>query len=244
MTSNTGLIAQVIPLDDPRPPDFTDEALALRFADLHSGDLRYVARWVRWMAWNRMQWCSDDTLHAFDRCRHICREAAGRANDPRVQRVVASANTVAAVERLAKSDRRLAATTDQWNRDPWLLNTPKGIVDLRTGSMRPASIDDYATKITAVAPGGQCPTWLEFLRRVTGDNPGLIAYLCRVCGYCLTGETREQELYFLHGPGGNGKGVFLNTCTGIFADYHTTAAIETFTASKSERHPTDLVDQI
>jgi putative DNA primase/helicase len=201
MKSNTEPDAQVIPFDEPRPPAFSDDALALRFAKLHRGDLRYVAPWGRWMAWDGMRWRCDDTLHAFDRSRHICREAASKANDPRVQKSVASANTVAAVERLAKADRWLEATTDQWDADPWLLNTPAGIVDLRTGAMRPARIDDYATKITAIAPGGQCPTWQKFLRPVTGDDPGLIAYLCRLCGYSLTGETREQEMFFLYGTG-------------------------------------------
>ena len=33
-----------------------------------------------------------------------------------------SAKTVAAVEMLARSDRRIAATVDQWDRDPWLFN--------------------------------------------------------------------------------------------------------------------------
>ena len=50
---------------------------------------------------------------------------------------------MAAVERLARSDRRLAATAEQWDADPWLLNTPKGVVDLRTGSMRAHRAGDY-----------------------------------------------------------------------------------------------------
>ena len=38
---------------------------------------------------------------------------------------------------LARADRRLAATVDQWDADPWLLNTPDGVVDLKTGGCRP-----------------------------------------------------------------------------------------------------------
>jgi putative DNA primase/helicase len=240
MTSNTGLDAQVIPFDAQRPPEFSDEALALRFAERHANDLRYVAPWGKWLAWDGMRWRFDNTLHAFDRARFICREAASRANDPRVRMAVASAKTVTAVDRLAKSDRRLAATIDQWDVDPWLLNTPAGILDLRTGDMRPASIDDYATKITAITPGVQCPTWDTFMRRVTSDDQELIAFLRRLCGYALTGITSEHALFFLYGTGANGKGVFLSTVAGILGDYHTAAAIETFTASKSEHHPTDL----
>jgi phage/plasmid-associated DNA primase len=44
--------------------------------------------------------------------------------------VLASAKTVAAVERLARSDRRVIAGTDQWDGDPFLLATPNGTVDL------------------------------------------------------------------------------------------------------------------
>jgi putative DNA primase/helicase len=240
MKSNTGLDAQVIPFGEPRPPEFSDEALALRFAEQHASNLRYVAPWGNWLCWDGTRWRFDKTLHVFDRARFICREAASRANDLRVQMAVASANTVAAVERLARADRRLAATTDRWDAIPWLLNTPAGILDLHTGATRPARIDDYATKITGIAPGGQCPTWQRFLSRVTNDDQGLTAFLRRVCGYALTGITREHALFFLYGTGANGKSVFLSTVISILGDYHTTAGIETFTASKSERHPTDL----
>jgi putative DNA primase/helicase len=218
----------------------SEDALALSFAERHAVDLRYIAAWGRWLCWDGRRWLFDSTLDAFDRVRRICREAASEANEARVQTALASAKTVAAVERLARADRRLAATTDQWDADPWVLNTPGGIVDLRTGKMRRARNTDYVTKVTAVEPGGDCPTWLSFLERVAGGNRDLIAFLGRVCGYSLTGVTREHALFFLYGTGANGKSVFISTVAGILADYHTTAPIETFTASQSERHPTDL----
>ena len=115
---------------------FTDEALALRFAERHADDLRYVAAWSKWMTWDGRRWQFDDTLRAFDLVRKICREAAAECKKRKVAAGLASAKTVAAVERLAKADRRLAATVDQWDADPWLLNTPRGVIDLRTG--RPA----------------------------------------------------------------------------------------------------------
>lgn len=225
---------------DDRPPAFTDEAIALQFADRFERELRYVASWGRWLRWDGCRWQFDDTLAAFDLSRRMCREAAAACEKQNVSAALASAKTVAAVERLAKADRRLAATIDQWDADPWLLNTPGGIIDLRTGKSLPARIQDYATKITAVSPAGDCPTWKSFLHRVTGGDEELIAFLRRICGYALTGVTREHALFFFYGTGANGKSVFISTVAGILADYHTTAAIETFTASQSERHPTDL----
>lgn len=226
--------------DDDIIPTHSDEALALRFAERHANDLRYVAAWGRWLRWDGTRWRFDDTLHAFDLARRICREAANEADKPSVATSLASAKTVAAVERLAKTDRRLAATIDQWDAGPWLLNTPGGIIDLRTGKMRPARITDYATKITAVAPGGHCRIWKSFLQRVTGNDANLARFIQVMLGYSLTGITREHALFFLYGTGANGKSVLLSTVAGILADYHTTAAIETFVASNTERHPTDL----
>jgi putative DNA primase/helicase len=45
---------------------------------------------------------------------------------------------------------------------------------------------------------------------------------------------------FVYGPGGNGKSVFLNTVTSILKDYAVTSAMETFTVSNGDKHPTDL----
>lgn len=224
----------------PRPPPFTDEALALRFADRHHETLRFVAAGGRWMVWDGQRWQPDETLAGFDFARAICRAAAAECKDPKVAATLASAKTVAAVERLAKADRAIAATVTQWDADPWLLNTPNCVIDLRSGSARPHSPSDYLTSITAVAPGGECPIFHRFLDRVTGGNADLQAFLQRVAGYSLTGSTSAQALFFCYGTGGNGKGVFINTLSGILNDYHRTSPIETFTASSFSQHPTEL----
>ena len=42
------------------------------------------------------------------------------------------------------------------------------------------------------------------------------------------------------GPAGTACPVLTSTVAGILGEYHRTAAIETFTASSFDRHPTDL----
>jgi len=215
--------------EEPRPPAFTDEALALRFADRHESDLRYVAGWGRWLRYDGRRWQFDETLHAFDLARRVCRQAAVECKKARVAGAIASAKTVAAVERLAKADRRLAARTQQWDADPWALNTPDGVVDLRTGEIRPHRRTDYLAKITAIRPRNtNCPLWKAHLKRILNDDRDLISYLQRVLGYALTGSTREHALFFAYGVGANGKSVTVNTVAGILADYAQTATIETF----------------
>lgn len=225
---------------EPTAPEGSDEALTLEFTKRHAADLRYVATWGKWIHWQSTHWQTDSTLQAFDFAREICREASAVADKRGDQVGLASAKTVAAVEKLARADRRHAATTAQWDADLWALNTPGGTMDLRTGRLRPHDPSDHITKLTAVSTGGACPTWLQFLSRVTGGNGELQAYLQRVFGYGLTGDTSAHALFFLYGTGANGKSVLIDTISGILGDYHQTAPIETFTASSSERHPTEL----
>jgi putative DNA primase/helicase len=81
---------------------------------------------------------------------------------------------------------------------------------------------------------------MSFLDKITGGDNELIRFLQRMAGYTLTGMTTEHALFFLYGTGANGKSTFINAVTGCAGDYHRVAPIETFTASKEERHPTDL----
>jgi putative DNA primase/helicase len=113
---------------------------------------------------------------------------------------------------------------------------------LRDGEYRLHSPADYITKISGTAPdqSQRIPHWQAFLDRVTGGDAELIAFLQRVAGYGLTGSTSEHALFFLYGTGANGKSTFLNAITGAIGDYCRAAPIETFTASPSDRHPTDL----
>jgi putative DNA primase/helicase len=97
-----------------------EDAIALLFAERHGDGWRYIAAWGQWMSFDGTHWRRDETLHAFDLARDICREIALEGNKP--SSAVASAKTVAAVERLAKADRRLAATAEQWDASDWVLN--------------------------------------------------------------------------------------------------------------------------
>ena len=218
----------------------TEDALALAFTRRYHRDWRYVAAWGRWLVWDGRRWRNEETLAATDLIRGVCRHAALQADNPKLAAKLATSGTVGGVERLARADRRHAATTAEWDADPWLLNTPGGVVDLRTGRLRAHDRADRMTKITTATPAGDCPTWRRFLAEVTGGDADLQAYLQRVSGYCLTGSTREHALFFLYGTGANGKSVFVNTLATILGDYAASAPMDTFMETRGDRHPTDM----
>jgi putative DNA primase/helicase len=231
-------ISSVRPLTS---PDYSEEALALRFAERHADELRYVAEWGRWYHWTGSKWEEEKTLYVFDLARQLCREeSARRSNQLSIAKTLASAKTRAAVVSLAREDRRIAATIDQWDTDLWLLNTPDGTIDLRTGKMREHRREDYITKSTAVTPGGDCPIFRQFLIDITASNADLQGYIQRALGYGITGLVTEHALFFLWGVGRNGKGTLMNSVANILGNYYNTASVETFTVTKGEKHPADL----
>lgn len=116
-------------------------------------------------------------------------------------------------------------------------------IDLRTGVSHEPRREDYITKQGGceLAPeGAECPMWQKFLLKVMGGDKDMVDYLQRVCGYCMTGSIKEHAMFFLYGTGANGKSVFIGVLRGVLGDYHVTAPIETFTASHTSGHPTDL----
>lgn len=219
----------------------TEDSAALEFASRYRDKLRYCWDTGAWFHCEDGHWTANRTGLAFQWARDLVRDIS--KNEPDKIRYVSSRTSFAAgVERFVRSDPAFAVTMEYWDRNPLLLGTPGGTVDLSTGDLRPALPNEGITKRTAVEPAElvDCNRWLDFLDEATGGDVELIRFLQQWCGYCLTGDTREHALVFVYGPGGNGKSVFLNVLTGILNDYATTAAMDTFTASKGDKHPTDL----
>jgi putative DNA primase/helicase len=218
----------------------TEDSAAQEFVDQHGDGLRYCHTRGSWFQWDGTCWKQDGTGVAFHFARKLARRLAEN-QDERKRYITNKTNFSAGVERFSKHDPTVAVTSEYWDRDPWLLGTPGGTVDLRTGTLRTASPNDGITKTTAVTPDNSgCPLWLGFLKEATNSDDALIRFLQQWCGYSLTGITREHALLFVYGTGGNGKGVFLNTTTSILKDYAVVSAMETFTASNNDKHPTDL----
>jgi putative DNA primase/helicase len=218
----------------------TEDSAATEFVERHGQDLRFCHTVGSWFVFIETHWQEDETGEAFQMARLLARQLSETQDSTRLTGINKTFFT-SGIERFAKCDPLVAVTHAYWDADPWLLGTPGGTVDLRTGELRKSNRNDAITKLTAVAPLDEdCPGWLRFLVETTGNDGELIRFLQQWCGYCLTGVTSEHALVFVYGPGGNGKSVFLNIMTRIFGDYARTAAMDTFTSSKNDKHPTEL----
>lgn len=219
----------------PHPVEMSEDAIALAFTRQHGSSLLFDHHIGKWFRWTGTHWQRDETGLAFEFARQLAR-SLGEGN-----RVLGRAATASGVERLARSDRAHAITSEAWDADPYLLGTPGGTVDLRTGATSKPDRAHRISKLARASPqSGRPKLWLRFLRDSLGGDEEMILFLQRWCGYCLTGLTSAHALLFIYGPGGNGKSVFLNTLTGIMGDYAATSAMETFAESRGDRHSTEL----
>lgn len=101
-----------------------------------------------------------------------------------------------------------------------LFNANNGTIDLRTGTLRPFSKEDYLTKISPVdfIPGAKAPRWEQFLGEIFNGDEELVEWLQCFLGYVMTGESCLRLFAVLHGSGRNGKSTLVETVSRIFGD--------------------------
>lgn len=241
ISTESGLPGTTIPFNDfpnnLKQIPLTEDDIAEEFAKQHSNNLLYDHEQGFWFKWNDICWEIDKTKLTFHFARLLCRKHRGS------ELRMASRKAAEGVEVMARSDTRLAATSSSWDTNPYLLGTPTGTVDLKTGELKKANRSDYITRSTSVGPaavGTPAPIFFQFLSEITGGDKDLGKFLQQWLGYCLTGDTKLQCLLFIYGTGGNGKGILMNMAANILGTYAKTAAMDTFTATKQSRHLTEL----
>ena len=144
---------------------------------------------------------------------------------------------------MLKGREPLWCESDDFDVDPYHMNVANGVVDLRTGELLP---HDRTFMCSAISDkvfydkNAKAPEFERFMK-IVQPNPIHRKYLQRLMGYTLIGEVRDQIFAIHIGDGGNGKGVFLDTCSYIMGEYATTGQRDSFVRkSNSNRIPADI----
>ena len=245
----TAALAPVVQRQQPATVTLEDneDALAQAFVADVAGILRYCPQRRQWLAWDGHRWGWDEAEQHRELIRQIARRlpVADKAQAA-FRRKMLSANGVSAVAALARTDPRVVTHLDDLDNQPWELNTPDGVVDLRTGKLSNPDAAKLHTRCTAVAPDfGREPTrWTQFLGETFGDDAELIGWMQRLMGIAAVGEVLEQVLPFGHGVGANGKSVFVETCSDVLGrgerGYAIAANAEMLMVRKYQEHSTEL----
>ena len=222
-------------------PDFhlTDLGNAERFVHDHGERLRYCHAWGSWLCWDGKRWKRDDSGEVYRLAAETVRDmykAAGRLASADDRKAMARhASTCEKRERLAsmivlaQNLEPVIVRVEDLDHDELLLNVDNGVLDLRTGDLRPHDPELLLTRLAPVVfgPTANAPTFETFLRRIFNGDVELMKFVRRAAGYSLTGNTGEQCLMLAHGSGANGKSTLLTVLQDILGDYAATTPAET-----------------
>ena len=205
----------------------------------------YIPELDRWTCWSDTKWSIAQFEDApLSRLRKELRCALAPSDGPQQRKRIGSLTTIKAVHALMKSNPGAVKSLAEWDSDPFMLGTPGGVVDLRSGNWRCRLQSDYLLKSTSVDPGPddeKPPQWLSFLDKVLGGDQEKIEFIQRLLGYGLTGSTKEHRLFLAYGTGRNGKSTLFNTfCRILSNDYSRTISPKVLLNKNTEQHSTDL----
>ncbi len=131
---------------------------------------------------------------------------------------------------LTEAQPMVEIDVEKLDKNGFLLNTPAGIIDLRTGAQNQHNSLDYCTKITTVSPDLQnAELFQNFLETITNHNQSLKEYLQYIAGMCLIGKVYCENLIIAYGTGKNGKSTFFNLLSMVMGNYSGNLSAEILT---------------
>lgn len=242
--------------------DYTDlgnaEAMAKVFGDV----LCYTPEWG-WCFFNGTRWETDVAYRAMEAARDIARglmvsakewvervkdelDDEGMAYESEVGKDRLSAPTALLKHALKTQSEHgitamvnlnkafMIASADQFNADPWLVNTPQGVVDLKTGELMPHDAKYRLTNMTAVSPTKKAtPMFDAFLQKIFCEDKDLIDFAQKQLGSALVGKVYTENLIIANGNGSNGKSTLFNTIQYLLGDYATSIDPDLLMSSKA-----------
>ena len=252
--------------EDVRPGDFSDVGNMDKFLELNEGRLLFTDSrgWLYWngVCWvaddhratKNATKMSDKMLQeaqtAYKKALHAQADAKAEEDKEAMDKTAAAVKREKAYLDHAmrtRSDRRIKAILElakhflaidpaRLDANPAELNTPKGIINLKTGEIRPCDKSALCTKVTTCAPGSAgAKMWCKFLEDVTGGDNSFITYLQMVAGMALFGRVYEEGIVLAYGTGKNGKSTLFNALAAVLGDYAGTLDIAVLTTDRQNR---------
>lgn len=245
-----------------------DAANASRLTLLADGRFKYVTDLESWFVWSESEgrWAVDRGDLAINHCASqglkpmVLQELMELLEEGRIREFAhqrdpvdayrgfaqrsANLTQIAAAVKLARGKSALQLRAEDLDSDPYLIGTPSGTVDLRTGEVVVDRRSAFITKSTKVGlePATNSTRWLQFMQETFDGDQEMIDFMRRLLGHALVGEQREHVLPVLFGSGANGKSVLIDTISTVLGDYAAAMPDGLLTVNRSDRHPTEVAD--
>ncbi|GAB3647355.1 DNA primase family protein [Ramlibacter alkalitolerans] len=234
--------------------DMTDSGNVNALFEETRGDLRYIVERKCFMQWDGLAWNVDESGSAAASATKLVAERYLRS----AKKLEADADAAAGEDRkrllkLAESHRSwanycrnrrgmdnmlaLAARDDRFaiglanlDTDRWAFGAANGVIDLRSGELRPSARGDFITRRSPYRFNidARAPRFEQFVGQITArpapgggftPRPGLAKYLHRAVGYWATGSVEEHKMFVAVGEGSNGKSVLVDVLAEVLGPY-------------------------
>jgi putative DNA primase/helicase len=232
---------------------YTDLGNARRFIAQHHIDVRAVpAQRKSWYVWEGPRWVVDESGEVHRRAKATVRSLyveASHASDEESRDLILKhaskseqSSKITSMLELAKTEPEISLTIDQLDSDPYLFNVENGTINLKTGELRPHRRKDLITKLAPVEYNekARASRWNDFVSEIMNGDEELVKFLQHAIGYTMTGDTREECLFFCYGTGRNGKTKLFEVLREIFGGYAQQADFSSFLSRRGEGPRDDL----
>lgn len=245
LTAKYGSAPSSVPAPGVKTYSLDDTGNARRFRDQYADKLRYNPIDKCWLVWDGTRWQRDELTKVkcyademLDQMDKSCFGIHDMNMAGAMRRHIQKSRSSRSKEAFLKEAQHLPGISmlpAQFDRNKGLLNLKNGVLDLAKRQLLPHDREKYITRLSPVLydPDAKAPVWEQFLASITGNDASLIEYLQVMTGYCLSGSTREQCMFFLFGNGSNGKSTFLDVLSSLCGDYCMNAQAETITSTRT-----------
>lgn len=218
------------------------------YSRLHRGTVIYVKYWDRFLIWGGHHWIEDDFDMAAQRIEDVCelylrlaeskQAEADEETDKDIRskleglasavfRRVSQLRDTPGQDKLLQMLRRirdpLVVLPKQIDQQHYVKACPNGVIDLRTGELRPGRPDEYILNaiVTEYDPellrkDDPCPETNRFLLSSMDGDQELVDFIWRLLGYGLITERRDHIFTIMWGEHGrNGKDTLIKLVTHV-----------------------------
>ena len=204
------------------------------FNELNRGELIFVPEWNTWLEWREQYWARIWPFEATDRVERVSQaylEAAERLRimaasaraeddserakglDSRSKKLRSAADKLhqkqginACLDLSLSHSSRLTVPGVKTDADNFIIVAKNGVVELRSGKLRPGKPEDYFTRHCSVDWQGieaACPKWEKMLFEILGEDPDVLHYMQKLLGMALCGDISEKIFVVLLGAEGD-----------------------------------------
>ena len=232
-------------LDKPKIYALTDVGNAHRFADTFIDDIHYNVENEKWMLWNDKYWEYDIKGKIRDKidilAQMMLAELYNEQDENKrkllagnITKIQNNAGRKSLLEECQHIDS-IPVLNNDFDNDPYLICAQNMVYDLKNGLVLPHDRKYLMSQVLncEIDLVNEPIRWLQFLDEIFEGDQEMINYCRKVWAYCLSGLTREQQMWIFFGDGNNGKSLALDVLNELMGSYAITSRPELLVDSKN-----------